>query len=126
VLVGDAGYVKDPITAQGISDAFRGAELAAQGLDEWLSGRRSFDDALGDYQRQRDERAMPMYDFTYGLATLAPPPPETQQLLEAVATSQDAMDGFASMLAGTLPVTEFFAPPNVDWILGQAAARRAA
>jgi len=28
VLVGDAGYTKDPITAQGISDAFRDAERA--------------------------------------------------------------------------------------------------
>jgi flavin-dependent dehydrogenase len=29
VLVGDAGYIKDPITAQGISDAFRDAEKCA-------------------------------------------------------------------------------------------------
>ena len=32
-LVGDAGYTKDPITAQGISDAFRDAELCAEALD---------------------------------------------------------------------------------------------
>ena len=31
VLVGDPGYHKDPITAQGISDAFRGAELVVAG-----------------------------------------------------------------------------------------------
>ena len=30
-LVGDAGYHKDPITAQGISDAFRDAELVGRG-----------------------------------------------------------------------------------------------
>ena len=30
-LVGDAGYHKDPITAQGITDAFRDAELLADG-----------------------------------------------------------------------------------------------
>ena len=30
-LVGDAGYNKDPITAQGITDAFRDAELCADG-----------------------------------------------------------------------------------------------
>ncbi|HJR53868.1 MAG TPA: NAD(P)/FAD-dependent oxidoreductase, partial [Gemmatimonadota bacterium] len=39
-LVGDAGYNKDFITAQGISDAFRDAELCSTALDEWLSGAR--------------------------------------------------------------------------------------
>ena len=53
-LVGDAGYNKDPITAQGISDAFRDAELCAAALDESFSGERSFDDAMADYQRHRD------------------------------------------------------------------------
>jgi flavin-dependent dehydrogenase len=33
-LVGDAGYHKDPITAQGISDAFRDAELLAEAIDD--------------------------------------------------------------------------------------------
>ena len=37
-LVGDAGYNKDFITAQGIIDAFRDAELCATALDESLSG----------------------------------------------------------------------------------------
>ena len=50
-LVGDAGYNKDPITAQGISDAFRDAELCATALDEAFTGARSFDDAMADYQR---------------------------------------------------------------------------
>jgi flavin-dependent dehydrogenase len=39
-LVGDAGYHKDPITAQGISDAFRDTELLAGAIHEGLSGRR--------------------------------------------------------------------------------------
>ena len=51
-LVGDAGYNKDPITAQGITDAFRDAELCATALDQTFSGARAFDDAMGDYQRR--------------------------------------------------------------------------
>ena len=47
-LVGDAGYNKDPITAQGITDAFRDAELCATALDQSFTGARSFDDAMGD------------------------------------------------------------------------------
>ena len=37
-LVGDAGYTKDPITAQGITDAFRDAEQCSAAVDHWLSG----------------------------------------------------------------------------------------
>ena len=39
-LVGDAGYNKDFITAQGIQDAFRDAELCAAALDKAFSGQR--------------------------------------------------------------------------------------
>ena len=54
-LVGDAGYNKDPITAQGINDAFRDAERCASALDQVFTGARSFDEAMGEYQRDRDE-----------------------------------------------------------------------
>ena len=47
-LVGDAGYNKDFITAQGIQDAFRDAELCATALDETFSGARPFDVAMGE------------------------------------------------------------------------------
>ena len=74
-LVGDAGYNKDPITAQGINDAFRDAERCASALDQIFTGARSFDEAMGEYQRARDEQVLPMYEFTCELATLQPPPP---------------------------------------------------
>ena len=44
-LVGDAGYFKDPITAHGITDALRDAQLLA---DSWARGR------LDDYPAIRD------------------------------------------------------------------------
>ena len=112
-LVGDAGYNKDFITAQGIMDAFRDAELCATALDESFSGKRSFEDAMGDYQRARDAQVKAMYEFTCQLATLEPPPPEMQQLLGAIHGNQEAMDGFARVNAGTTSPAEFFAPENV-------------
>lgn len=121
-LVGDAGYTTDPSTAQGISDAFKDAERLAGALDDALSGRRPYDDALAEFQRTRDEEAMPMYEFTFNLATLEPPPPELQQILAAAAGNEDAMDAFARMFAGVLPVPEFFAPEHVERILRAAAA----
>ena len=91
-LVGDAGYNKDFITAQGISDAFRDAELCAAALDDSFSGGRSFDVAMDEYQSTRDEHVLPMFEFTCQLATLEPPPPELQQLFGAVHGNQEAMD----------------------------------
>jgi flavin-dependent dehydrogenase len=122
-LVGDAGYNKDPITAQGISDAFRDAELCADALDEAFSGARPFDEAMSSYQQARDTHVLPTYDFTTQLATLEPPPPEMQQLLGAVHGNPDAMSAFVSLTAGTVSPAEFFSPENIGQVMGLAAAR---
>jgi len=121
-LVGDAGYTTDPQTAQGMSDALRDAERLAGALDDALSGRRPYDEALTDFQRARDEEVMPMYELTFELAQMQPPPPELVQILSAAAGNQAAMDAFASMIAGVLPVPEFFAPDHVGRILAAAPA----
>jgi 2-polyprenyl-6-methoxyphenol hydroxylase-like FAD-dependent oxidoreductase len=121
-LVGDAGYNKDPITAQGILDAFRDAERCALALDESFTGARPFDEAMRDYQRARDEHVLAMYEFTCQVATLQPPPPETQQLFRAAAGNQAAMDGFMKVNAGTISPSEFFAPENVRAIVSAARA----
>lgn len=120
VLVGDAGYIKDSITAQGISDAFRDAERCAVALDQSFTGARSFDAVMGDYQRDRDQHVLPMYEFTCQLATLEPPPPELQQLLGAVHGNQKAMDGFVQMNAGTISPAEFFSPQSIGAIMAAA------
>jgi 2-polyprenyl-6-methoxyphenol hydroxylase-like FAD-dependent oxidoreductase len=119
-LVGDAGYSKDPITAQGILDAFRDAELCAAALDETFTGARSFEDAMLSYQRTRDAHVLPMYEFTTQLATLEPPPPELQQVLGAVHGNAEAMDAFVSVNAGTMSPAEFFAPDYIGRILSAA------
>jgi 2-polyprenyl-6-methoxyphenol hydroxylase-like FAD-dependent oxidoreductase len=119
-LVGDAGYHKDFITSQGIMDAFLDAELCSDALDKSFSGACPFEAAMEEYQRTRDARVKPMYDFTCQLATLEPPPPEMQQLLAAVHGNQKAMDDFARMNAGTISPAEFFAPENVKAIAAAA------
>ena len=120
-LVGDAGYNKDFITAQGILDAFRDAELCADALDASFSGARTFEDAMGDYQRTRDADVLPIFELTCEFATLEPPPPEMQQLLAAIHGNQKAMDGFVQASAGTISPAEFFAPQNAAAILAAAA-----
>jgi 2-polyprenyl-6-methoxyphenol hydroxylase-like FAD-dependent oxidoreductase len=121
-LVGDAGYVRDPITAQGIPDAFRDAERCADALDDAFQERRSFADAMGGYHRTRDDQVLPMYEFTTQQATLEPPPPEVQQLLGAVHGNREAMDAFVSVAAGSMSPVEFFAPEHIGRIMGAAAS----
>lgn len=119
-LVGDAGYTTDPCTAQGISNAFRDAERLSEALDRAFSGD-AYDVALAGYQRARDDDVMPMYELTFKFATLEPPPPEMQQLLGASAGNREAMDAFAQMFAGVLPVAQFFAPERVQAVFAAAA-----
>jgi 2-polyprenyl-6-methoxyphenol hydroxylase-like FAD-dependent oxidoreductase len=125
-LVGDAGYNKDPITAQGINDAFRDAESLAEALDASLSGITTFDESLGSYQAARDAHVLPMYEFTCQLATLEPPPPEMQQLFGAVAQSQESMDAFVRMNAGVISPAEFLSPENIGAIMSRAGALQSA
>jgi 2-polyprenyl-6-methoxyphenol hydroxylase-like FAD-dependent oxidoreductase len=119
-LVGDAGYNKDFITAQGISDAFRDAERCAAALDAAFSGTRGFDHAMAAYQSERDAHALPIYEFTCDFAKLAPPPPETQQLFGAVHGNPDAMDGFTQVISGVVSPAEFFSEENVGRIFTAA------
>jgi 2-polyprenyl-6-methoxyphenol hydroxylase-like FAD-dependent oxidoreductase len=115
--VGDAGYNKDPITAQGIADAFRDAERCVSSLDEVFNQGQPFEDAMGDCQRARDAHVLPMYEFTCQLATLEPPPPEMQQLFGAMRGNAEAMSRFVRMNAGTISPADFFAPTNAEAIM---------
>jgi 2-polyprenyl-6-methoxyphenol hydroxylase-like FAD-dependent oxidoreductase len=121
VLIGDAGYIKDSITAQGIKDAFLDAERCTSALDQWLSAARSFEDVMSAYQCERDAHAMPMFEFTCQLASLAPPSPDMQQLFGAMAGNQSAMDRFAQMNAGTISPSDFFSSGNIEAIMAAPA-----
>jgi flavin-dependent dehydrogenase len=110
-LVGDAGYHKDPITAQGITDAFRDAELLAAALDAGFTDRRPLGDALVQYERSRNEETSPLYDLTYEFASLAPPSAEQQALFAALRDDPEQTNRFLSTVVGTVPIPEFFGAP---------------
>ncbi|MBE2221587.1 MAG: NAD(P)/FAD-dependent oxidoreductase [Anaerolineae bacterium] len=67
-LVGDAGFTKDPVSAHGISDALRDAELLANALDAVLAERTSEWEALNSYHLTRDRFALPQHRATRTLA----------------------------------------------------------
>jgi flavin-dependent dehydrogenase len=73
-LVGDAGYYRDAVTAYGMSDALRDAELLAVALDQTLAGRAEEASALAVYQRQRDQALQEIFEITCRLAAFPPVP----------------------------------------------------
>src|ERR1700761_2743688 len=62
-LVGDAGYFKDPITAHGITDALRDAEILARAV------AAGGPDAVGRYQAERDELSLRLFRVTGRIAS---------------------------------------------------------
>jgi flavin-dependent dehydrogenase len=99
-LVGDAGYYRDAITAYGISDAFRDAELLAAALNQALRGAVEEPTALAGYQQQRDQALREIFELTCRLAAYPPVPTfvELQKQLGA-AIDKDA----AALAARPIP-----------------------
>jgi 2-polyprenyl-6-methoxyphenol hydroxylase-like FAD-dependent oxidoreductase len=62
-LVGDAGYFKDPITAHGITDALRDAEILARVVAS------AGPDAVHRYQAERDELSLRLFRVTGRIAS---------------------------------------------------------
>jgi flavin-dependent dehydrogenase len=67
-LVGDAGYTKDPISAHGISDALRDAELCARAVDRSLCRPGEAVAAMSRYQATRDLLSLRMFRESGALA----------------------------------------------------------
>lgn len=61
-LVGDAGYFKDPLTAHGITDALRDAELLAD------AAARGTDTDLAGWAATRDRLSLPLFEVTDTIA----------------------------------------------------------
>ena len=122
VLVGDASYNRDPITAQGISDAFLDAEAVAHALATVLSGRGDFDGTFAAHEAARNQRVRPMYEFTGELALLEPPPPQMQALFAALCGNQNATNAFFSAITGAIPLRDFMSPDNISRITAASHA----
>jgi flavin-dependent dehydrogenase len=122
-LVGDAGYHKDPVTGQGIMDAFLDAELLAQALDAGFAGRQPMAAALAGYEQQRNTRAFPLYAFTLQSLAFQPPAPEQVMLYQALVGNQADTDRLLGVICGITPIGEFMAPENLGRIIHEAQER---
>jgi flavin-dependent dehydrogenase len=104
-LVGDAGYFKDPLTAHGLTDALRDAELLARGIIAVVDGADERD-ALARYQMTRDALSTALFDVTDVIARHRWTDEEIPNLLLQL---NDAMTGEIEALAALSPL-----PPSSD------------
>jgi len=120
-LVGDAGYNRDPITAQGISDAFLDAESLTEALSAALTGTAPMEQVMAAHETARNARVRPMYEFTTHLAALDPPAPDMQTLFAALRGNQNATNAFLSAITGAIPLPDFMSEDNVGRIVAAAS-----
>lgn len=117
-LAGDAGVVMDSISAQGISNALRDAELLSAAVASGLDGSRPLAIALAEHRRRRDRAVRPMYDFTLDLAAYRPPGLAERHFLASVADRPAEIERLLGAFAGIHPVGGYFAPLNAVRTLG--------
>lgn len=111
-LVGDAGLTMDPISAAGITNAFRDAELLAAAIDQGTVER---------FEEQRAPGSLPLFAFSRDMAKLDPPPQAMIDVFMALPGHQADIDAYFGVFAQTVPVTRFFAPENLARIVAAGA-----
>jgi hypothetical protein len=62
--------------------------LLSTAIDDGLSGRAPMQDALANYEQQRNTIATPMYEFTVALASGTPP----QEMFAGIEALRDLRD----------------------------------
>ena len=96
-LVGDAGYFKDPLTAHGITDALRDADLLARAV---LDGRAG---ALEAYQHERNALSEPLFHTTEAITSFRWNLDEVRHLHARLSASMRAECEFVASLPAPVP-----------------------
>ena len=97
-LVGDAGYFKDPISAHGLTDALRDAELLARAVFDGFGDDAATAARLDDYQRRRDRLSIALFDTVDRIAGNDWDDAEIAQLLKQLSASMaDEIDALAAL-----------------------------
>jgi flavin-dependent dehydrogenase len=89
-LVGDAGYFKDPLTAHGMTDALRDAELLARAIVAGAGDPVALAGALAEYEATRDLLSLPLFRLTDRVAGYDWSMPELRDLLLATSAAMRA------------------------------------
>ena len=104
-LVGDAGYFKDPLTAHGITDALRDAELLARAV---MRGTAA---AFADYDTTRHDLSRRLFEITDDIASFAWNDSEVQSLHRAFSSEMSReVRALAALEPLTCPLPSVSAP----------------
>jgi len=137
-LAGDAGLVLDPVSAHGISNALRDAELLARAVVDGLGGSGGgpgggpgglgdgpggLGAALAGYHRQRDAAARPMFELTARTARLGPVSRAERLLYGSLAGRPAEISRFFGALSGTEPLRPYLGLGNLTRVIAGARPR---
>jgi 2-polyprenyl-6-methoxyphenol hydroxylase-like FAD-dependent oxidoreductase len=122
-LVGDASYNLDPVFAQGIGDAVRGAELLSGAISRAYRENKPLDSYLGDYESKRNEEVEGMRLATIDFISGLPIKKETLDFLKVVSKDQELCNKYASFASHATSVTEFFSEKNIQEVLAHSPSR---
>jgi flavin-dependent dehydrogenase len=120
-LVGDAALHRDPITAQGITNAFTHADILAEELDLAFRGDKPISAALEQYDQRQFMLLKPMFDYTVHLAMFQPLPEEVDQMLPQIAADPAATSAFIGAFMGSVPLDQVFPPHLIDLFANDVA-----
>lgn len=125
-LVGDAGVHIDPTMGQGITNAFRDAELLAEAIDTGLRGEKPMDEVLAAFHQARDEAVLPMFELINEMISGEPPSEDFIAVLEALPGNQRQVDRFIGVMLGTVRVGDFYSEENMASIIEEASSQQPA
>jgi len=127
-LIGDAGYLKDPVAGQGVYDALHSAELLTAAWAEVQQGR-PYAEAMKEYQRTRDEETRTIYRLTYNVSRLEKPSPVEnflgQQVVRAFARDRNLANYFSVALNGQVDFDNHFSPTSIATQVAKSYVRTA-
>ena len=119
-LVGDAGLHKDPFLALGICDAFRDVDFLAAAIADGLDGRRPMDEALADFESQRNAASSTDYQQNIAEARFPPPPARVLALRAAVRDRPEECTRMLKARNGLIDPASFFNQENISRLLAGA------
>ena len=120
-LVGDTGYDRDTITAQGISDAFIDADDLAEAFDAGFSGRRCSSDALADFHEESRPAREALYHSPVSWHGWSLPRRTCSSYLARSMATGKRPEQFYAAIAGSLPLDEFMRPRISNGLLERRA-----
>jgi len=113
-LVGDAGYHRDPIRAQGIHDAFLDAEDLSKALASGLDEREPMEAALQARQERRDDRTRKPFELALKAAAFEVPDASwSADFLDLIRDNPTLIAEFRGLIPGSMRPEVLFDPEHL-------------